>query len=165
MLTVLNKKLLSNSLFPLCAANGAKVTDGNPSCTPSSRTGHAAIWHASRDLLLLKRRWPGKLVRNSRRMNFALALTSAKLKGVQVDRIAQANVPSRPPKPPWLRWRTLCSKAMFRPGKTTDTIAPATQDPKQCRKPRRSRARSNVSMIEGSALGSPELSRGDNRLY
>jgi len=96
------------------------------------------------------------------RMNFALALTSGKLKGVQVDSDRTGNVPSDPQTALAALENTLLEGDVSQ--QTHDTIARQLQDPQISGRKLDDPVRpSNVSMIEGLLLGSPEF-RGDNRL-
>jgi len=92
------------------------------------------------------------------RMNFALALTSGKLKGVQVDSDRTGNVPSDPQTALAALENTLLEGDVSQ--QTQDTIARQLQDPQISGRKLDDPVRpSNVSMIEGLLLGSPEFQR------
>src|SRR5437016_3518194 len=92
------------------------------------------------------------------RMNFALALTSGKLKGVQVDSDRTGNVPSDPQTALAALENTLLEGDVSH--QTHDTIARQLQDPQISGRKLDDPVRaSNVSMIEGLLLGSPEFQR------
>src|SRR5436309_12619785 len=92
------------------------------------------------------------------RMNFALALTSGKLKGVQVDSDRTGNVPSDPQTALAALENTLLEGDVSQ--QTHDTIARQLQDPQISGRKLDDPVRpSNVSMIEGLLLGSPEFQR------
>src|SRR5256712_4430935 len=92
------------------------------------------------------------------RMNFALALTSGKLKGVQVDSDRTGNVPSDPQTALAALENTLLEGDVSQ--QTHDTIANKLQDPQISGRKLDDPVRpSNVSMIEGLLLGSPEFQR------
>src|SRR6266478_5174443 len=92
------------------------------------------------------------------RMNFALALTSGKLKGVQVDSDRTGNVPSDPQTALAALENTLLEGDVSQ--QTHDTIANKLRDPQiSGRKLDDPMRPPNVSTIEGLLLGSPEFQR------
>jgi uncharacterized protein (DUF1800 family) len=92
------------------------------------------------------------------RMNFALALTRGKLKGVRVDADRTGNVPSDPQTALATLENTLLEGDVSQ--QTHDTIARQLQDPQiSGRKLDDSARPPNVSAIEGLLLGSPEFQR------
>ena len=139
-------------------ANGANVTDAMPLSRqlqnmgmplygmqpPTGYSMKADAWVNSSALL--------------GRMNFALALTSGKLKGVQVDSDRTGNLPSDPRAALASLEHTLLEGDVSQ--QTHDTIANKLQDPQISGRKLDDPVRpSNVSMIEGLLLGSPEFQR------
>ena len=139
-------------------ANGANVTDamplarqlqnmGMPLYDMQPPTGYpmkADAWVNSSALL--------------GRMNFALTLTSGKLKGVRADADRMGNLPSDPQAALATLENTLLEGDVSQ--QTHDTIARQLQDPQISGRKLDDPVRpSNVSMIEGLLLGSPEFQR------
>jgi uncharacterized protein (DUF1800 family) len=139
-------------------ANGANVTDAMPLARqlqsmgmplygmqpPTGYSMKADAWVNSSALL--------------GRMNFALALTSGKLKGVQVDSDHTGNVPSDPQTALAALENTLLEGDVSQ--QTHDTIAKQLQDPQISGRKLDDPVRPpNVSTIEGLLLGSPEFQR------
>ena len=95
------------------------------------------------------------------RMNFALALTSGKMKGVQVDSDRVMGAGSPPPDPQQtlaLLENNLLAGDISR--QTHDTIAAQLKDPKVSERRLDDAARPpNVAVIAGLILGSPEFQR------
>jgi uncharacterized protein (DUF1800 family) len=92
------------------------------------------------------------------RMNFALALISGKLKGVQIHSDRTGNVPSDPQTALATLENTLLEGDVS--PQTHDTIAKQLQDPQiSGRKLDDPVRQPNVNMIEGLLLGSPEFQR------
>ena len=93
------------------------------------------------------------------RMNFALALTAGKLKGIQVEDTSgePANGFVDAPQT-WLRENSLLAGDVSK--QTHDTITSRLEDPKISQRKADDPTRPpNVSMIEGLLLGSPEFQR------
>jgi uncharacterized protein (DUF1800 family) len=139
-------------------ANGANVTDARPLARqlqnmgmplygmqpPTGYSMKADAWVNSSALL--------------GRMNFALALTSGKLRGVQADANRTGNLPSDP------QGALAGLESILLEGdvsqQTHDTIAKQLQDPQiSGRKLDDPMRPPNISAIEGLLLGSPEFQR------
>jgi signal recognition particle GTPase len=92
------------------------------------------------------------------RMNFAMALTSGKLKGVQVDN-ELAPIRSENPQQTLIALENILLAGDVSK-QTHDVITTRLQDVKISRRKLDDPARSpNISMIEGLLLGSPEFQR------
>jgi uncharacterized protein (DUF1800 family) len=139
-------------------ANGANVTDAMPLARqlqnmgmplygmqpPTGYSMKADAWVNSSAIL--------------GRMNFALALTSGKLRGVQADANRTGNLPSDPHGALAFLESTLLGGDVSQ--QTHDTIARQLQDPQiSGRKLDDPVRQPNVNMIEGLLLGSPEFQR------
>jgi len=139
-------------------ANGANVTDALPLARqlqnmgmplygmqpPTGYSMKADAWVNSSALL--------------GRMNFALTLTSGKLTGVQLDSDRTGNLPADPRAALASLENTLLEGDVSQ--QTHDTIANKLQDPQISGRKLDDPVRpSNVSMIEGLLLGSPEFQR------
>jgi uncharacterized protein (DUF1800 family) len=139
-------------------ANGANVTDAMPLARqlqnmgmplygmqpPTGYSMKADAWVNSSAIL--------------GRMNFALALTSGKLRGVQADANRTGNLPSDPHGALAFLESTLLGGDVSQ--QTHDTIARQLQDPQiSGRKLDDPVRQPNVSTIEGLLLGSPEFQR------
>jgi uncharacterized protein (DUF1800 family) len=90
------------------------------------------------------------------RMNFALSLTSGKLRGVQADANRTGSLPSDPQGALAVLENTLLEGGVSQ--QTHDTIANKLQDPQE-RKLDDPMRPPNISAIEGLLLGSPEFQR------
>jgi uncharacterized protein (DUF1800 family) len=139
-------------------ANGANVTDAMPLARqlqnmgmplygmqpPTGYSMKADAWVNSSALL--------------GRMNFALALTSGKMKGVQLDSDHTGKVPSDPQTALAALENTLLEGDVSQ--QTHDTIARQLQDPQISGRKLDDPARPpSISVIEGLLLGSPEFQR------
>jgi len=139
-------------------ANGANVTDAMPLARqlqnmgmplygmqpPTGYSMKADAWVNSSALL--------------GRMNFALALTSGKLRGVQADANRSGNLPADPRAALASLENTLLEGDVSQ--QTHDTIANKPQDPQISGRKLDDPVRpSNVNTIEGLLLGSPEFQR------
>jgi uncharacterized protein (DUF1800 family) len=139
-------------------ANGANVTDAMPLARQLQNMGMQLYGMQPPTGYSMK---AGAWVNSSAllgRMNFALALTGGKLKGVQVDSDHTANVPSDPQTALAALENTLLEGDVSQ--QTHDTIARQLQDPQISGRKLDDPVRPpNVSAIEGLLLGSPEFQR------